>query len=49
MPQPLVQTTGRRKQAVARVRVRPNEAEGDGTITVNGGRSPTTSRRRPTG
>ena len=35
MPQPLVQSTGRRKQAIARVRVRPNEAEGDGTITVN--------------
>ena len=35
MPQPLVQSTGRRKQAIARVRLRPNEAEGDGTITVN--------------
>ena len=32
MPQPLVQTTGRRKRAVARVRVRP----GQGKITVNG-------------
>jgi small subunit ribosomal protein S9 len=31
MPQPLTQTTGRRKQAVARVRVRP----GEGKITVN--------------
>ena len=31
MPKPLIQTTGRRKEAVARVRVRP----GDGTITVN--------------
>ncbi len=31
MPNPLVQSTGRRKQAVARVRVR----EGSGTITVN--------------
>jgi small subunit ribosomal protein S9 len=31
MPQPLVQVTGRRKQAVARVRLRP----GSGTITVN--------------
>ena len=30
MPQPLVQSTGRRKQAVARVRLRP----GTGTITV---------------
>jgi len=35
MPQPLVQSTGRRKQAIARVRIRPNEAEGAGTITVN--------------
>ena len=35
MSQPLVQTTGRRKQAIARVRVRANETEGDGTITVN--------------
>jgi small subunit ribosomal protein S9 len=31
MTKPLVQTTGRRKEAVARVRVRP----GSGTITVN--------------
>jgi len=31
MPLPLVQATGRRKRAVARVRVRP----GNGTITVN--------------
>jgi small subunit ribosomal protein S9 len=31
MPKPLSQTTGRRKQAVARVRFRP----GNGTITVN--------------
>jgi small subunit ribosomal protein S9 len=30
-----VQSTGRRKQAIARVRVRPSEGEGDGTITVN--------------
>ena len=36
MPKPLVQSTGRRKQAVARVRLRPNEADGDGVITVNG-------------
>ena len=36
MPHPLVQTTGRRKQAVARVRLRPSEADGDGVITVNG-------------
>ena len=32
MPKPLVQTTGRRKQAVARVRIRP----GGGKIVVNG-------------
>lgn len=32
MSQPLTQTTGRRKRAVARVRLRP----GTGTITVNG-------------
>jgi len=32
MPSPLVQSTGRRKQAVARVRLRP----GTGAITVNG-------------
>ena len=31
MPKPLTQTTGRRKQAVARVRLRP----GQGVITVN--------------
>lgn len=31
MPTPLVQTTGRRKGAVARVRIRP----GTGTVTVN--------------
>ena len=31
MPKPLTQTTGRRKAAVARVRLRP----GQGTITVN--------------
>jgi len=31
MPKPLTQTTGRRKAAVARVRLRP----GDGKITVN--------------
>ncbi len=35
MSQPLMQSTGRRKQAVARVRVRASEGEGDGTITVN--------------
>ncbi len=32
MPNPLTQTTGRRKEAVARVRLRP----GAGKITVNG-------------
>jgi small subunit ribosomal protein S9 len=32
MPTPLAQTTGRRKGAVARVRIRP----GTGTITING-------------
>ena len=32
MPQPLCQTTGRRKEAVARVRLRP----GAGVITING-------------
>ncbi len=31
MPKPLIQTTGRRKEAVARVRIRP----GTGVITVN--------------
>lgn len=31
MPKPLIQSTGRRKQAVARVRIRP----GQGTITIN--------------
>ena len=38
MPHPLVQTTGRRKQAIARTRLRPSsaEAEGDGVITING-------------
>jgi len=35
VPQPLVQSTGRRKQAIARVRVRPAQADGAGTITVN--------------
>ena len=31
MPKPLTQTTGRRKEAVARVRIRP----GNGTIRIN--------------
>ena len=34
MPAPLTQTTGRRKQAVARVRLRP--AADGGAVTVNG-------------
>jgi small subunit ribosomal protein S9 len=36
MPQPLVQSTGRRKEAIARVRLRQRDGEGEGTITVNG-------------
>lgn len=32
MPKPLIQTTGRRKSSIARVRVRP----GTGAVTVNG-------------
>ena len=32
MPSPLIPTTGRRKESVARVRLRP----GNGTVTVNG-------------
>ena len=43
MTKPLIQTTGRRKQAVARVRLRP----GTGTITSTGGPSRTTSRGHP--
>ena len=35
MPTPLSQTTGRRKQAVARVRLRPSEGEGAGNVTIN--------------
>ena len=35
MPAPLTQTTGRRKQAVARVRLRPCAGE-SGSVTVNG-------------
>ena len=35
MPHPLVQSTGRRKQAIARVRFRPASGEGEGVITVN--------------
>jgi small subunit ribosomal protein S9 len=36
VPKPLVQSTGRRKEAVARVRLRPNPEPGEGRITVNG-------------
>ncbi len=32
MPKPLVQSTGRRKEAIARVRLRP----GNGQVTING-------------
>lgn len=32
MPAPIMQSTGRRKRSVARVRIRP----GDGNVTVNG-------------
>ena len=35
MPKPLVQSTGRRKQAIARVRLRPIAGEGAGAITIN--------------
>ena len=35
MAKPLTQTTGRRKQAVARVRLRPCTEVGEGKITVN--------------
>jgi small subunit ribosomal protein S9 len=34
VPKPLVQSTGRRKQAVARVRLRPCTEPGDGKITI---------------
>jgi small subunit ribosomal protein S9 len=33
---PLVQSTGRRKEAVARVRLRPSEGDAEATITING-------------
>ena len=36
MTAPLNQSTGRRKRAVARVRFRNSEGEGDGKITING-------------
>ena len=35
MSAPLCQTTGRRKRAVARVRLRPTEQAGEGTVMVN--------------
>jgi small subunit ribosomal protein S9 len=33
---PIVQTTGRRKSAIARVRFRETATEGEGTIKING-------------
>ncbi|MCU1370417.1 MAG: ribosomal protein [Ilumatobacteraceae bacterium] len=36
MSKPLVQSTGRRKEAVARVRLRPSEGDAAATITING-------------
>ena len=36
MTAPLNQSTGRRKRAVARVRFRNSEGEGEGKITING-------------
>ncbi len=35
MPKPLIQSTGRRKRAIARVRFQPSTAEGEGVVTVN--------------
>jgi small subunit ribosomal protein S9 len=35
VPQPLVQSTGRRKEAIARVRIRARDGEGEGVIQVN--------------
>ena len=35
MPKPLTQTTGRRKQAIARVRLRSNAEAGEGVIVIN--------------
>jgi len=35
VPKPLIQSTGRRKAAVARVRLRPGPEAGVGTISVN--------------
>ena len=35
MSKPLVQATGRRKEAVARVRLRPSSGEDAATITIN--------------
>jgi small subunit ribosomal protein S9 len=35
MPAPLCQSTGRRKQAVARVRLRPAEGTGPGKVVIN--------------
>ena len=36
MTKPLVQSTGRRKEAVARIRLRPSEGDEATTITING-------------
>ena len=36
MSKPMVQSTGRRKSAIARVRFRDAAAEGEGKITING-------------
>jgi small subunit ribosomal protein S9 len=35
VPKPLIQSTGRRKQAIARVRLRTNAEEGEGIIVIN--------------
>lgn len=35
MPKPLIQSTGRRKRAIARVRFQPSTAAGEGAVTVN--------------
>jgi small subunit ribosomal protein S9 len=35
VPKPLIQSTGRRKSAIARVRLRPCTEPGEGKITIN--------------
>src|SRR4051794_15391649 len=35
VPKPLTQTTGRRKQAIARVRLRPIAEAGEGKVVIN--------------